>query len=63
MAGELEQYQENALALCNKLLTELNRNQEDVDTFFGGDVRKAYVDATEKVIRSTRSVRNKIRNL
>lgn len=63
MQEELEQHRANSLALCEKLLNDLKRNQDDADSFLGGDIYKAYVSATEKAIEKARKSRNKIRNL
>lgn len=63
MADELEQCQSEALALCNKLISELKRNQEEAGTFFGGEIHKAYVTSTEKAINSTQNIKNRLKKL
>ena len=56
-------YKSLSLSQCERLLTELRRNKEDADLFFGGELYKSYVEATDAAIDKTRKIRNKIRNL
>lgn len=63
MNDELTQYKEQCLLLSERLLCDLNRNKDDAESFFGGDIYKAYIRATEDAMRKTREVRNGIRNL
>ena len=63
MEEEVEKYRNASLYYCNKLLNEIQRNQEDIDLFFGGDLYKAYHTATEQAVDKANQVRMKIRNL
>lgn len=63
MEEELEKHRANSLWLCEKLISELSRNQSDAHRIFSDDIYKAYVNATEKAIEKARKNRNKIRNL
>ena len=60
---QLRRLQEQSLHLCNRLINSLNENKDDADSFFGGDVYKAYVEATELAINKANKAKNKIRNL
>ena len=62
MEEELAKYKAQSLQLCERILAELKRNQDDADLFFGGEIHKAYVSATDKAINEARTLRNKIRN-
>ena len=61
--SELERLRASSLHYCNKLLNDIGSEQENIEYFFGGEMCKAYVDATDKVLNKTRKVRTKIRNL
>lgn len=63
MQGELEQCRSDALALCDRLLTALEKNQEDARSFFAGEVHQAYDAATDKAKNKVQKIRNKIRSL
>lgn len=63
MANEVEIYRENSLALCNRLLSELEENRIESTRFFGEEIQRAYASATDRAIVETRNVRNRIRNL
>ena len=60
---ELRRLQEQSLYLCERLINGLNENKDDADSFFGGDVYKSYVEATESAINKAKKAKNKIRNL
>lgn len=60
---ELRRLQEQSLYFCSRLMKCLNENQNDAASFFGGDVCKAYVEATEAAANKVNKTRNKIRNL
>ena len=62
MDDKIAMYKANSISLCNKLLRELESNKDDTDLFFGGEICKAYINATDKAINKTRNIRNKIRN-
>ena len=58
-----EQYRRVSLSYCDKLLAEVKQNQEDAELFFGGDLYKAYADATEQAEKKIKKIRTRIRNL
>ena len=60
---ELRRLQDQSLYLCNRLINELGENKEESASFFGGDLHKAYVEATESAVNKASKIRNKIRNL
>ena len=60
---ELRRLQEQSLYLCNRLINSLNENKDDADSFFGGEVYKAYVEATESAVNRAKKAKQKIRNL
>ncbi len=62
MDDKIAIYKANSLSNCNKLLRELESNKDDADSFFGGEMYKAYIEVTDKVISKTRKIQNKIRN-
>ena len=63
MEEQLEQQRQQCLYLCEKLIKELTKNKEDAEAFVGGDIYRAYVEATESAIRYAKRVRTKIRNI
>jgi len=63
MEGQLEQMKTDSVALCEKLVYDLKRNRDDAEGFFGGDVYKAYVSATERAISKAQLTRDEIRKL
>ena len=63
MEEELEKYRAASLYYCSRLLNDIKRSQEDIGLFFGGDLYKAYDDATDKALSKASSVRTKLRNL
>ena len=63
MQGELEQCRSDALALCNRLMTALEKNQEDANAFFAGEVHRAYDTVTDKAKYKVQQIKNKLRTL
>lgn len=63
MNEELEKYKTNCLELCRRLLGKLDENEEEAASFFGGDIYKAYLQATDEAKNKTRSIQGKIRNI
>lgn len=63
MQEELERCRSGSLALCDRLLTALEKNQEDAHSFFAGEVYQAYDDATDKAKNKVHKIRNKLRSL
>lgn len=61
--AELRSYQSESLRHCDKLLNEVKSDLDDIGSFFGGELRKTYVDATDKALSKIQQVRTKIRNL
>jgi len=60
---ELNRLRLASLYYCDKLLNDIKVDQEDINQFFGGEIYKAYNDATEKVLNKAKNIRAKIRNL
>lgn len=63
MEEELEQRKAASLALCDRLISDMSKFLDDTDQFFGGEIYKSYVSATEKAVQKAKSVRTKLRNL
>ena len=63
MEEEVEKYRADCLALCNRLLYEMERNRDDADLFCSGEIHKAYVTANENVAEQVRNIKAKIRQL
>ena len=63
MEAEAEKYRVISLEDCQRLLYEVRRDQEDAALFFGGEIYKTYVAATDKVINKAEKIRTQIRNL
>ena len=63
MEEQLEQYRDMSLALCYRLLNEVNRNLHEADRGFHGDIHKSYVDATEMAIAKANKSLKQIKNL
>ena len=63
MQKELEQQRLDSLLLCDRLMVLLRENQEDANSFFAGEVQKAYDAATDKARMKVQKIRNKIKNL
>ena len=61
--AELQRYKMESLHYCNQLLDEINNDIGDINLFFGGELKKTYSSAVEKVFNKTKDVRTKIRNL
>lgn len=59
---EMAKYKARSLSLCEKLLHELRENRDDADLFFGGDIHKAYVNATDTAVNEVINIRARIRN-
>ncbi len=52
-----------SLMLCDKLSVEINTNQDDANSFFGGDMYKAYVKANDTAMDKVAQIKNKLRSL
>ena len=63
MEEQVEQCRQDSLSLCDRLLWEIKRNQDDTDRFFGGELYKTYFSVNDKLAERIRNVKNKIRNL
>ena len=63
MEDEIAQHRAHSLAICQNFLLELRRFQEDANIFFGGEIHKAYVAATEQAIHQVSKIQNRIRSL
>ena len=63
MDEKLSYQKELSLEICDRLVRELQENSESADGFFGGEIHKSYVDATETALEKTRTIKQKINNL
>lgn len=63
MEEELEKQRQYSVYLCDRLLNELNKNKDAADSFLGGDIYRAYVDATEAAMNKVKKTKRKIQNL
>ena len=63
MDEEFEQRKANGLAQCDRLISELSKFLDDTDLFFGGEIYKTYINATEKALNKAKTIRTKLRNL
>jgi hypothetical protein len=63
MQEELEQCRSDCLSLCDRLLTALEENREDANSFFAGEVHQAYDAATDRAKQKVKRIKTKIRNL
>lgn len=63
MEEQRENYKQQSLMLCDRLLSELGRNKNEASNFLGGDIYRAYIDTTDAAISKVRRTRNKLRNL
>ena len=62
MDNPIENYKERSLELCDRLINQLNMNKDDANSFFGGEIYKSYIVATERAIEKANNGRYKIRN-
>lgn len=63
MEEQREKYKQQSLMLCDRLLSELSRNKNEASRFLGGEIYRAYIDATDSAINKARRTRNKLRNI
>lgn len=61
MNEEVLMYKAQSLSLCDKLIHNLEKNKEEAELFFDGEMYKAYVDATDHAIDETKKIMAKIR--
>ena len=62
MEEEIQKYKELSLRLCNKLMRDISQNMDDTQSFFGGDIYRAYIKANDQAQEKVSYIRNKIRN-
>lgn len=63
MDDKIIKHKTKSITLCNKLLRELEMNKDDVDSFFGGEMYKAYIDVNDKAMDKVKTIRAKVRNI
>ena len=63
MTEDILKHKDQSLALCRKLVRELENNEEDAKKFFGGEIYKSYLNATDVAKSKMLSIQTKIRNL
>lgn len=60
---EFERQRNECLVLCQRIVADLHGFMFDSDRFFGGEIRKAYLEATEQAIDKAYAIRSKLRSL
>ena len=60
---EVRRLRSVALSNCEKLINGIANDREEIEHFFGGEIRKAYLTTTDEALTEARNVRTKIRNL
>ena len=63
MEQDFQRRKDKSLALCRKLLNNLATNDDDVNSFFGGEMRKLYLNANDVAKNKVKSIQSKINNL
>ena len=63
MDEQIEELKVISLSLCNKLINDIESNEEDTYSFFGGDLLRTYIQANETALDEAKKLRNKIRYL
>lgn len=61
--AERQRFKIISLQHCDRLFNEIKRDQDDIHEFFGGELYKSYVAATDKALTKARNIRMKVRNL
>lgn len=56
-------YKVVCIQLCNKLIAELKDNEDEAQTFFGGELHKTYTEVTDSVREKVKAIKNRIKNL
>ena len=60
---KVQMYKSEGLHYCNQLLNEVQNTQDEIDSFFGGELGRAYFIATDKLLTKIKKVRTKLRNI
>ena len=63
MEQDFQKHKDKSLTLCRRLLSELATNDDDMDSFFGGELRKLYLNVNEVAKNKVKSIQSKINNL
>lgn len=63
MEDKMEELRAHSVYLCNRLVNEFEKNGDDADLFFGGEMHKAYIKANDKAIEKAKNIRTRIKNL
>ena len=59
----LAQYKANSQTLCNRMINDLTLNKDEAEAFFGGEIYRAYVKATEAALQEANAIKRKINRL
>ena len=59
---EKHRYRTASLQYCNKLIGEINSDREEIGTFFGGELHRVYLEATDMALDKAQKVRTRIKN-
>ena len=63
MDEQIRQQILTSLSKCDKLIKYLKNNEEDVDSFFDGEMRMAYLRANERALEEVMQIRVKLMRL
>lgn len=63
MDDELYRLKMKSQMLCDRLTNDLAQNKDDTHQFFGGEIYRAYIAASDQAMEKTRRIRTKIRNI
>ncbi len=63
MDEEIYKLKMRSLYLCDRLQSDLARFKDDTHSFFGDEIYRAYIKATDQAQEKARHIRTKIRNI
>ncbi len=63
MDEQLQMYISESTELCRQLINMLDKDEDEILTYFGGDLYDAYRRAIDIVKDETKSIQSKIMNL
>ena len=63
MDHKIEQHKWESIRLCEKLIRDMNKCNEDASMVFSGEILKAYVTANDKALNKAGRILYKTKNL
>ena len=63
MDPKIEQYKWESIRLCEKLIRDINKSNEDAGMVFGGEILKAFGASNDKALNKAGRILYKIKNL